>query len=221
MIRYILFDLDDTLYPTSAGMMRDIDARMNEFMVTRLDFSPSDVVNWRKFYWQKYGTTLRGLYIEKQIDPQAFLNFVHDVDVPKYLRPDAHLDAMLARLPQRKSIFTNAPGDYARRVLNALGVEKYFENVFDINFIQYESKPTPSAYERVLAQLPVFASECLMIDDAPRNLVPAKKLGMITVWLDGNSAVQPQSNDGIDFTIKSIYELAEIISPPRHEDPKK
>ena len=214
MIRYILFDLDDTLYSTSTGMMREIDARMNEYMVTRLGFSPSNVGEWRKFYWQTYGTTLRGLYLEKHIDPQEYLNFVHGVNVQKYLKPDARLDEMLAHMPQRKSIFTNAPGDYARRVLHALGVEKYFENIFDINFIQYESKPALSAYDRVVAQLPVSANECLMIDDATRNLVPAKRLGMTTVWLDGNSA-QPQSNDGIDFTIKSIYELAGIISPLR------
>jgi putative hydrolase of the HAD superfamily len=212
MIQHILFDLDDTLYPTSAGMMREIDVRMNEFMVTQLGFAPEDVARWRKFYWETYGTTLRGLYLERHIAPQAFLNFVHDVDVQKYLHPDEKLEAMLAQLPQRKSVFTNAPADYARRVLRALGVEKYFAEIFDINFIRYESKPTPTAYDRVLAALPVRADECLMIDDATRNLAPAKKLGMTTVWLDGNSATQSQPSDAVDFTIKSIYELAQVVS---------
>ena len=220
MIRHILFDLDDTLYPTSAGMMRDIDARMNEFMVTQVGFAPSEVVEWRKFYWQTYGTTLRGLYIEKHIDPQAFLRFVHDVDPEKYLHLDVRLDAMLAQMAQPKSIFTNAPADYARRVLRALGIEKHFAEIFDINFIEYASKPTPSAYDRVVASLPVPANECLMIDDAIRNLMPAKKLGMTTVWFDGNSATQPQSSDSVDLTIKSIYDLADVISPPSHRDTK-
>lgn len=211
MINYILFDLDDTLYPTSAGMMHEINERMNTFMVDRVGIPRADVTRQRQDYWDRYGTTLRGLYIERQIDPQAFLQFVHDVNVPSYLAPDARLDAMLTQLPQTKSVFTNAPGDYARRVLNALGVARHFVNIFDINFIEYQSKPTQFAYEQVIAALPVPASECLMIDDTMRNLVPAKKLGMRTVWLASPQAWQKWGGDSsADFVVQSVYDLAQL-----------
>lgn len=212
MIKYILFDLDDTLYPTSAGLMYEISERMSEFMVAQVGIPPADVDRVRRDYWARYGTTLRGLYIERHIDAQAFLDYVHDVDLTRYLRPDVLLDATLAALPQQKSVFTNAPANYARRVLRALGVEKYFGEIFDINFIAYESKPTPSAYAKVAAALPVRTEECLMIDDTARNLVPAKKLGMQTVWLDGND--NPRAAEGsasADFVIKSIYEVAGVV----------
>lgn len=212
MIKYILFDLDDTLYSTSLGMMQEISQRMSEYMVTRLDIPRDDVDRQRKDYWARHGTTLRGLYIERQIDPQDFLAFVHDVDIQKYLQSDARLDAMLAQLPQTKSIFTNAPADYARRVLSALGVEKYFQNIFDINFFNYESKPNQLAYDRVVTALPVPANECLMIDDTARNLVPAKKLGMQTAWL--RVTEDRYGNDGhaaADFVIASIYDVARLV----------
>jgi putative hydrolase of the HAD superfamily len=212
MIRYILFDLDDTLYSTSAGMMQEISERMSEYMVTRVGIPRHDVERQRKDYWARFGTTLRGLYIERQIDPQDFLNYVHAVSVEKYLQPDPRLAAMLAQLPQRKSIFTNAPADYARRVLGVLGVEKYFENIFDINFIAYESKPTPSAYDRVITALPVPAAVCLMIDDTARNLVPAKKLGMQTAWLRGTEGrYGTDGHENADFVIASVYEVAHIV----------
>ena len=81
MIRYILFDLDDTLYPTAAGLMREISARMSEFMVERVGIPRKHVDQIRQDYWARYGTTLRGLYIERHIDAQAFLDYVHDVDL--------------------------------------------------------------------------------------------------------------------------------------------
>ncbi len=212
MIKHILFDLDDTLYPASAGLMQEISQRMSEYMVTRLGVPADDVDRQRKDYWARYGTTLRGLYIERQIDAQAYLDFVHAVRVEKYLQPDSPLDAMLARLPQHKSVFTNSPAEYARRVLRALGVEKHFAAFFDINFLAYASKPNPSAYDRVLAALPARADECLMIDDTARNLAPAKKLGMTTVWLDGaGNRYGAEGREYADFVIATIYDVARIL----------
>ena len=212
MIRYILFDLDDTLYSTSTGMMQEISERMSEYMVTRVGIPRDDVERQRKDYWARHGTTLRGLYIERQIDPQDFLRYVHNVNIGQYLEPNPRLDNLLTQLPQRKSVFTNAPSDYAREVLRILGVGQHFEQIFDINFIRYDSKPNPIAYERVAAALPVPPHECLMIDDTARNLVPAKKLGMQTAWL--RVTEERYGNDGhasADFVIASIYDVAQLV----------
>ena len=210
MIRHLLFDLDDTLYPTSAGMMQGISMRMNAFMIERVGIAPSDVERVRKDYWDRYGTTLRGLYIERHIDAQAFLDYVHAVRVENYLQRDPRMIEMLAQLPQAKYVFTNAPADYARRVLATLGIEKYFERIFDINFIEYQSKPAPIAYAKVLAALGVPATECLLVDDTTRNLIPARELGMKTVLVKGSP--HGLSNDGADAVIETIYELVEVVN---------
>ncbi|MBI4785542.1 MAG: pyrimidine 5'-nucleotidase [Chloroflexi bacterium] len=212
MLKYLLFDLDDTLYSTSAGLMEEISVRMNEYMMTRVGVPESEVAELRQFYWRKYGTTLRGLYIERQIDAQEFLEFVHDIEIAKYIATDPRLDAMLTQLARHKFIFTNAPASHARRVLAALGIAKHFERIFDINFIAYESKPTPSGYAKVLSALGARGDECLMIDDTARNLVPAKALGMRTVWLDGNH--DPRTAEGCesaDAVIHTIYEVEKMF----------
>jgi putative hydrolase of the HAD superfamily len=212
MIKYVLFDLDDTLYPTSAGLMNEISVRMSEFMVSQVGIPPDQVDRVRRDYWSRYGTTLRGLYLERHVDARAFLDYVHAVDLAKYLRPNPRLDDMLAALPLQKGIFTNAPADHARRVLSALGIERHFDAIFDIYFLQYESKPAAAAYERVAASLRVPATECAMVDDTARNLAPAKALGMRTVWLDGND--NPRAAEGresADYVIHSIYEVADMF----------
>ncbi len=209
MIKYILFDLDDTLYPSSAGLMQEISRRMSEYLMTRLGIPAADVDRVRHDYWDRYGTTLRGLYLERQIDPQDFLNFVHDIPVSTILQPDERLAAMLAQLPQEKCIFTNSPADHVSRVLQALGVESYFAHIFDINFIKYESKPALSAYRRVLSALDARGEECVIVDDTARNLAPAQTLRMKTILARGN----PRNNGdlGADAVIETIYELAEIL----------
>jgi putative hydrolase of the HAD superfamily len=209
MIRYLLFDLDDTLYPRSVGLWNEISQRMNDYMVARLGVPVEQVNRVRQAYWDRYGTTLRGLYIERQIDPEDFLEYVHDIEIAKYLKADAQLDQVLARLPHPKYVFTNASKAHAERVLSALGVTSHFSNIFDIRFIGYESKPAPAAYRRVLAALNARPEECLMIDDAARNLVPAKALGMRTVLLDGKSSGDPV--EGVDQVIATIYEVVQIM----------
>ncbi len=210
MLKHLLFDLDETLYPTSNGMMQEISVRMSEFMRTRVGIPADQVEYIRRDYWARYGTTLRGLYVERQIDAQAFLDFVHDVPIERYLQADARLAAMLAGLAHEKHIFTNAPANYARRVLCVLGVEKHFREIFDINFIHYESKPTPSGYQRVLDALGARADECCLIDDSARNLAPAKALGMRTVLLDGNPKSHGDERASADVIITSIYDVPNI-----------
>ncbi len=207
MLKHLLFDLDETLYPTSNGMMQDISVRMSEFMRTRVGIPPDQVEFVRRDYWARYGTTLRGLYIERHIDAQAFLDFVHDVPVERYLQADAQLGAMLAGLAYEKHIFTNAPANYARRVLQVLAVAQHFRQVFDINFIAYESKPAPSGYQKVLDALDARAEECCLIDDSARNLAPARALGMRTVLLDGNPKSRGEDRASADVIIASIYDL--------------
>ncbi len=212
MIKHILFDLDETLYPTATGLMLKISQRMNEFMIQRLGVPESQVNAMRQSYWQQYGTTLRGLYTERHIDPLGFLDYVHDVRLDEFLKADARLDEMLGRVKQDKYIFTNAPADYARRVLKILGIERHFRQIFDIHFIEFDSKPAPSGYAKVLAALGAQASECLMIEDSARNLVPARALGMRTILLDGKGQVKAgEPLEGIDQTISTIYDLIHVL----------
>ena len=109
--------------------------------------------------------------------------------------------------------------DYAGRVLAILGIASYFTRIFDINFIDYESKPTLSAYHKVLSALGTRSDEGLMIDDSARNLAPAKALGMRTVLLDGKGLVAPGSPvEGVDEIITTIYDIQYVINDLQKED---
>jgi putative hydrolase of the HAD superfamily len=181
MLRFALFDLDNTLYPANSGLWEAIAGRINLYMIERLGIDPSEVVARRRNYLAAFGTTLKGLSTEFAVDPLDFLEFVHDLPLDRYLDRDAELDAMLERLPLRKIIFTNADAPHARRVLARLGIERHFERIIDIHSLEFVNKPDERAYQRALSLLGARADECVFVEDTLINLLPARALGMRTV----------------------------------------
>lgn len=211
MIEYILFDLDETLYPTTNGLMQAIGSRMREFIRKKYGLSEEEAGALQKRYWNEYGTTLRGLYLEAGMDPQEYLKYVHDVDLSRYLTADPRLRAVLLEIREPKVIVTNADAAHARRVLELLGVSDLFEAIFDIVFMQYECKPARGAYERVLNALGVKGEACILVEDAARNLPSARALGIHTI-LVGDVEPSPDA----EIQIPDIYHVADAIRQLTH-----
>lgn len=208
MIHTILFDLDETLYPPQTGVMEQIRILMLHYLGERLNLSPAEAEALQRHYFQVYGTTMRGLMINHQIDPEEFLHYVHNVPLQQYLRPNPALDAVLASLWQQKVIFTNASREHARRVLDLLGIRHHFERIVDVRDIGYESKPHPAAYRRTCHLLNVRPEECAIVEDSMRNLRPARALGMTTVLVAHDGA---HTDDAVDYCIQRIEEIGNVL----------
>lgn len=208
MLKYILFDLDNTLYPKSLGIFDLVIERIRNYMEVRMGFDRELARSLRQEYLRKYGSTMRGLMIHHSLNADDFLEYVHDVGVEKRLSPDPDLEGLLKSITVEKGIFTSGHKPHAQRVLRCLGVERYFPQIFDILFTRCIPKPNPEPYRQVLDHLCLQGKECMMIEDMPANLKPAKDLGMITVLVGpGMGGV-----DGVvDHTIENILGLREIL----------
>ncbi len=209
MLRFALFDLDDTLYAAQCGLWDAIGARIDLFMVERLGLAADTTAAMRKHYLETFGTTLNGLRREHLIDPQEFLDFVHDVPLPRYISASAELDAMLTRLPLTKVIFTNADAAHAGRVLECLGIARHFTRIVDIHTLAFVNKPDVRAYDRALAHIGASPRECVFIEDQPRNLKPAHDLGLLTVLVRPQAGPLP---DGVDYQIENILQLEAVLA---------
>jgi pyrimidine 5'-nucleotidase len=206
-IHWLLIDLDETLYSPETGVWQAIALRISEFMTQKLHLPPSEIQNLREQYFNTYGTTLNGLIAHHDVNPEEYMDFVHDIPIERYLSPNIPLQDMLTQLPQRKAIFTNADRQHVLKVTRTLGIEKCFHRVIDQYALDWINKPQPLAYKKALQQLSgADAKRCMIVDDQPRNLLPAKELGMFTV-LVGKEVKGP----GIDFCIPSILDLVSAI----------
>ena len=210
-VRNWIFDLDNTLYPASADLFSQVDARMTGFIQDLLGLEHDEARRVQKGYFHNHGTTLSGLMTEHQVDPHAFLAHVHDIEMD-VLEHDAPLVAAIAKLPGRKLIFTNGDTPYALKILDRLGLGASFEAIHDIHAMDLMPKPHASAYAGVCTAFDIDPAQSLFVDDMVRNLLPAKAIGMTTVWVDNGSEQSPGAErDHIDFTIPVLAPWLETI----------
>lgn len=177
----LLFDLDNTLYPPERDLFSLIDVRINHYMEKIVCIDPAEVDGLRRRYWKDYGATLQGLVRHFAVDPEDYLDYVHKVDVRARLAPNPRLRDAIMALPQKSYIFTNGSREHAENVLDALGLQDLFADIFDIRIAAYQPKPNRDPYHNVLRQLNVDAGNCAMIEDSVENLRTAKALGMTTI----------------------------------------
>lgn len=181
--RFLIFDLDNTLYSTDVGFFKLIDRNISNYMKEKLHIREDLIEEKRIKYFKKFGTTLKGLQIFYEIEPDDFLQYVHDVDVSMFLKRDERLIQMLKRLNYKNIIFSNSNREYIERVLNVLGVIDFFDFIIDIKELNYIPKPHLEAYKILQEKLKIENFQGAIIDDMIRNLKPAKELGFKTVWL--------------------------------------
>jgi putative hydrolase of the HAD superfamily len=204
-----IFDLDLTLYGPEANIMAQVRDRIALFVEKHFNIGSDEAHKIRHTYWKKYGTTLGGLMAEHKVDPNGYLDFVHDVDMD-LLRPDEDLRHQIISLPGRKLIFTNADAPYAERVLAARGLDNLFEDIFDIHRMQHVPKPAAASYDSLCAQLDINPARALFVEDSAHNLAPAKALGMTTIWV--NHGTEAVSSDTEEFVDQEIADLNDWLS---------
>jgi putative hydrolase of the HAD superfamily len=198
-----VFDLDNTLYPHHLNLWHQVDERIRDFIVDFLKISRDDAFRLQKDYYRRYGTTMRGLMDEHGLEPDAYLEMVHQIDHSP-LTPNPELGAAIAGLDGRKLILTNGTREHADAVLDRLGIGHHFEDVFDIRAAALEPKPRPQVYERFLARHDVDPAKAALFEDLARNLEVPHALGMTTVL------VVPE---GARVVLREDWELAGREAP--------
>ena len=175
-----LFDLDNTLYPLDTGLGVDISERITTY-VERLTGLPRDEARTlQKRYLDEHRLTLRGLMLHHGVDPHDYHAMFADVSL-EALACDQALIAALERLPGRRLIFTNADAGHARRVMQRLGLDRLFAEVFHIESAGFIPKPDPQSFERLIAAHAIDPATTAFFEDRALNLEPAATLGMTTV----------------------------------------
>jgi putative hydrolase of the HAD superfamily len=193
-----IFDLDNTLYPHHLNLWQQVDVRIRNYIVDFLKVTHEEAFRLQKDYYRRYGTTLRGLMEEHGLDPDTFLEMVHQIDHSP-LTPNPALGAAIAALPGRKFILTNATRGHADAVMRRIGIDQHFDDVFDIRAAELEPKPRRGVYERFLGRHRVEARRAVIFEDLARNLEVPHALGMTTVL------VVPQ---GAQVVLREEWELA-------------
>lgn len=217
-----IFDVDNTLYPRSCDLFGQIDKLITEYVIeiTGLEFGKARQL--QKQLYRDHGTTMNGLMQTYGIDPEHYLQAVHDIDYSP-VAPHPELVEIIKSLPGRKFVFTNADNDHAREVLARLGGGDLFDGMFDIRAANYQPKPQRSAYEKCVAAFDIVPEQAVMFDDMEQNLRVPNALGMRTVHIIPSADValdevdlwhasNEENDTHIDHATDDLLEFLRIVS---------
>ena len=204
-----VFDLDNTLYPFGSDLWPQIDQRITAFFTSTFGMDGLSARALQKYYYEQYGTSLRGLMLEDGIDSDSFLGFVHDIDRSSLL-PNPPLAAAIAALPGRKLILTNGSRDHALRTAERLGIEHLFEDMFDIVAADLVPKPAAAAFDRFFDKHGVDPRHSAMFEDLSKNLVVPHARGMATVLVQEHETSAANAAH-VDFATTDLVEFLQSI----------
>lgn len=197
----LFIDCDQTLYRCET-LIQEIRERMVIFMGKVIDKPPEELAKIRSFYLKEYGTTLAGLVAHENVNPQEFIDFVHDIKHEQHLKKDPRVRKALVETNMPIYIASNAPKSHILKVLDILEITDIPKNIFSIEDFGYKGKPNPYSYSFLMTETDIKPQEAVFIDDNASNLVPARKLGMITC-LVGEEEYSPK--------IENIFELPSFL----------
>ncbi|RLB78445.1 MAG: pyrimidine 5'-nucleotidase [Deltaproteobacteria bacterium] len=209
-MKAVLFDLDNTLYPLEKDLFSLIDVRINRYMEEVVAIDSAAVDGLRRRYWEDYGATLQGLIRHHGIDPEDYLDYVHAIDVASRLSFDSELQQTLNNLSLPSYVFTNGSRCHVDRVVTALGLDGLFVDIFDIRIADYQPKPNPDPYRRVLQELALSGDQCIMVEDQLQNLQTAKQFGMKTVLVGAGESVMSEY-DYLDAQLARSADIGSLL----------
>ena len=220
-IRDWVFDLDNTLYPHHSNLFAQIDVKMTAYMSDLLQVSQEEARVLQKELYRDFGTTLNGLIRTHDIDPDDFLQKVHDIDY-SWLSPDPELGEAIRALPGRKFIFTNGDRGHAERTARQLGILDHFDDIFDIVAAGLTPKPAAETYDKFTQLHKVAGPDAVMFEDLARNLEVPKRLGMTTVLIVPRNFEptfseiwerDPGQEDDVDYVTDDLSGFLRAVMP--------
>ena len=211
--KFWIFDLDNTLYSVETRVFEQVDKRMSKYISEKLNVSILEAKEIQKSYFYKYNTTLNGMMKNHKIEANEFLEFVHDIDID-FLKKDMPLGEELRKLEGKKIIFTNGSKKHALNVTQRIGIDQYFDDIFDIVDCNFIPKPKMEPYKKLVEKHKIDPNLCVLIEDIARNLKPAYEMGMKTVWIENKEpwAAKFSDSDFINYRTKNLTEFLKKIN---------
>jgi len=212
-IKYWIFDLDNTLYSGKTKVFEQVDKKMSKYISNKLNITVEEAKKIQKNYFHEYNTTLNGMIKNHKIDPDEFLEYVHDIDID-LLEKDLELVKEMERLEGKKIIFTNGSRKHAINVTKRIGIDQCFDGIFDIVDSDFVPKPLIEPYKKLVEKHKIDPKLSVLVEDIARNLKPAYEMGMKTVWIENDEPWASKFSDSnfVNYKTNNLSDFLKKIN---------
>ena len=179
-------DLDNTLHDASQHILPAINRAMTQYVAQHLQLDPSAASQLRNQYWKQYGATLLGLIKHHNVNPFHFLEQTHQLpDLTTQVEKVRSVRHHLSRMKGTRILLTNAPRDYAERVLSLLGLKKQLHAVVSVEDMKIHGywRPKPSNWLWMHLKAIHSSPRHALVEDTLGHLMGANRYGYKTAWI--------------------------------------
>lgn len=182
-----VFDLDNTLYHPETGMLPVINEAFVQFYMQKLGVGRATAVHMIEIY---AGFQPRPEGFEDPFDTFPAEEFIPTFPSHEFerLKPCFQTHELLALLPGKKAVYTNAINWLAHSSMTKLELLPHFDYVNDMGTRKGVFKHHAAAVESLLKQTEFEPSKSIMVEDSTHNLKVAKDFGFTTVLVHAEAS---------------------------------
>ena len=210
-VRALIFDLDGTLIDSKQDLIHSVNAMLRELRRGEL---PAETISGYVGHGapQLVAKALGDGSTEEQRQQalQFFLSYYeeHKMDTTcAYLGVPETLEK-LATMPM--AVLTNKPVRISVRILEAMGLSKYFQTIYGGNSFQTK-KPDPLGATTILRELSAEPREALLVGDSEVDVQTARNAGTFAAAVNYGFGVHDREAHPADIYLECFAELATVL----------
>ena len=213
-VRALIFDLDGTLIDSKMDLIHAVNAMLVEMGRERLS---AEVISG----YIGHGAPVLvaralGAAVPEEKCAHALQFFLKYYEEHKLDNTCAYpgVDETLAGLSRRQlpmAVLTNKPVRISVRILEALGLAKYFRSIYGGNSFETK-KPDPLGANTILQEMGVAARETAIVGDSEVDVQTARNAGTAAIAVNFGFGVHDRKSYPADAYIDRFADLSSVIA---------
>jgi len=210
-VRALIFDLDGTLIDSKQDLIHSVNAMLSE--LGRKQLAAATISGYIGHGAPQLVARALGdgcSEEERQHALQFFLSYYehHKMDTTQAYPGVAETLEQLARMPM--AVLTNKPVRISVRILEQMGLSKYFRVIYGGNSFETK-KPDPQGATRILRDLDAEPREALLIGDSEVDVQTARNAGTLAAAVNYGFGVHDRGAYPADIYLDRFGELVTLL----------
>jgi len=212
-VRALIFDLDGTLIDSKLDLIHSVNATLAEMGRAKLsdEVISSYIGHGAPMLMSR---ALGGVATEEELAQglKYFLAYYeeHKLDNTGLYPGTAETLAKLASQKMTMAVLTNKPVKISVRILEALGVAKYFQAIYGGNSFETK-KPDPLGANTILGEFRVNAGDSMMVGDSEVDVQTARNANMIAAAVNFGFGIHDRAQHPADVYLDRMSDLLEVV----------
>jgi phosphoglycolate phosphatase len=216
-VRALIFDLDGTLIDSKLDLIHAVNATLTEMGRATLsdEVISSYIGHGAPMLMSR---ALGGVAKEDELARGLgyFLEYyeAHKLDNTRLYPGVAETLGKLSEQKIAMAVLTNKPVKISLRILEELGVAKYFQATYGGNSFETK-KPDPLGAKTILGEFRVNAGDSIMVGDSEVDIQTARNADMIAAAVNYGFGIHDRAQHPADIYLDRMSDLLEVVDSSR------